>query len=119
MIDPDLIEYNQKVYEIGNDPAYEQVQFDQLNPVLVKKRKGVRVVHQFGRAIGWKKYVKAPEMVIEGVLLEQPEIRRDRLDPLHFETTWSYIIAIADDAVVTPALIAQWQAYPAGVEYEP
>jgi len=107
-----LVEWKQTCDETPNGDRYQPVTFNSVDPVLVRQNKTVRVLRQSGEALCWGDRYIAPDPVIESpVFLEAPQIKYERVrGVLRWKTSWTYVMAIADDQALS---IDDWEKFPA------
>ena len=119
-MDPRLTQYKQHTSDNGSTVPSEEVRYSGLSPSLVQQKRRQRVLQQSGRALVWHTApMKPPAPIVENPIhLEQPEIKYVRVSgsPPQWETTWSYLIAIDDNAVIDHVAS---QAWPQTIEVEP
>lgn len=106
-----LTQYQQTIDVVTADATYEPITFSGAAPVLVRTVQRFKTVVQAGRAVGWGVAMIPPDP-IAGTLIAPPEVKVARIDPVQYETTWTYTLAVEASVAVDPVAAAAWPSEP-------
>lgn len=110
-----LLSYEQDLDEVTIDTAYDIVEFDgDVDPILVEKRKTLRVLVQSGWAIAFGVYLNAPAPLFPDALIGRPQIKRNRVEQSNeYRTTWTYMMALDASDSYDYTVHTRWPTSPA------